>query len=1454
MGEEYVEGGEGFFSEIKNRFLDFIELVKERKALATALIAVIVVTVIALLVFGKPSLVDVQVKVMLGSTLAEDAVVQLFDAGNQVASAKTIAGVALFKQVPVKLLLAKASKKGAGSAQKEIDLTTGAREFTLTLKQEIVEGPVSVLVIDSLTNAPVADARVEYALEQETGKAVTDSNGTAALALAGSGLIRLRVSKNGFKTNVLSVLASKETIIVKLEPLSLELNVTLEDKVRLQEGLTSFVSVSVSDEEGALVAGGTARVYDSNSLLLLGQAEIVEGTAVIGNVSSDASVFINVESPGFAPYYGVNDSKQVGAGVFFNVTLARLAVDAAETRIRSISEEGNLIPSKMRLLVKPASVLAENEGLGEWVLKTARGIEYYAAANAEGFLPARSDAFYSGDDVTIPMIKATPENSGSLTVIVTDEDGNALPGASVSLTTRDGLFVYPKTVTSENGVAAFSPLALGEEYAVTAEFLGNTATAAVFLQEDSTMRLAIELNVGILSVNAFDTVTRELVAANASVYEGKVLKAKCVTPCSMRVRAGRELKLKASALDYLNFESIFLVEVGEKHFLNASLTKIRDANKPWVSLDSVENFEENSGNALETNAAFAEGSSYKIKLSFGGPNESSALGVFFRAGNLENVDLEPVGVTEIPTANLVYKSTVFLPDDANEAGECVDLLDDNTLPSADGLYKWFGLEFSGNSNRRIEFVLKVKPNAARFNVSQTSLHYSSYAVVESGGGKVFLRSPEDAILGNSFSNPAKQWCHPTAFSRAFNVSFNASNVTNVTANASATPNATALPSISPPANLTESASVWVDPATGEVKSNVQEIIMQADSIVPADALPLDLQQQEGCTLLYQFSGEFANCFGYDEANKKLWFKAQDFNNPSCAAGVKGNSLDSAEVTLTLTTTCTQKTLELPVRVEPAGFQSLYGAPDSLSPGPGSAKLVYVINELQAPRIIEVKNGVARNVSVNAGSVASIAWSGPGTLSLSHQGENVKQWTYTRNEPVFGARGDLGSRTKSCSDFLCCASAWCNPTAFQQAFTAFKVKAGEVASATAFRRGEGEPWNYLTGGKNFEFASIAQVVEPAKDILQQAGAPQPSVVPEECKPGNPAVYELHASTRDLKSWSYSTKILRLEHNLQSIQNTSLCNFLQGEGDNVTQSLNSTLASNEQASDEHSTPKIIPSFFTPLFPPTFQSQCKSANAKYVKAQTRTKDAFVLCAQTCGHPSNPFLSTAKAAYTKYLACLNTESVTAECYKELEASLAAAGGCGCVIEPLQAEAAAGVACDSLHGKYVDVPGVLPLRVARSACFAYSNSCVQYCEPQPGFVQIVPNPFTNQLYCIIHFGLTESCTPKIPSGKEALQAALCIAPSIMQKLASEKARILSYWIQLMAVYQALKKPLEEASKIKQVTKQPLTKAEASSKTVKPEAQQMAKIARDASQDATLNSLSDVFPVSNCPPNTSCKQ
>jgi len=423
--------------------------------------------------------------------------------------------------------------------------------------------------------------------------------------------------------------------------------------------------------------------------------------------------------------------------------------------------------------------------------------------------------------------------------------------------------------------------------------------------------------------------------------------------------------------------------------------------------------------------------------------------------------------------------------------------------------------------------------------------------------------------------------------------------------------------------------------------------------------------------------------------------------------------------------------------------------------------------------------------------------------------------------------------------LCCSNAWCNPTAFQQAFTAFKVKAGEVASATAFRRGAGEPWTYLAGGKNFEFVSIAQVVEPAKDVLQQAGAPLPSTVPEECKPGNPAVYELRASTRDLKSWSYSTRVLRLEHNLQSTQNMSLCNFLQGEENNVTQAIESTLASSEQASDEHSMPKIIPSFFLPLFPPTFPMQCKTASTAFVASKKSVETAYAAsqtACQTCASTTPPacpqcpsLLVNYYGKYQAFVSCLKTGDSTSCGASLMQESISLPTECPCAesfVSAVVKTVKAAESCDKTKGVYVDFPAIIPPRYSRAACFAYSDACVANCEPKEGYTMIIP--WKNQLFCVIHVGITNTCTPKPPSARQWVETALCAAPSIMQSLGDE-AKTLSYWAQLIAVYKSSKNPLAQAtSEVKALGSGTFTKAQAIANQANPN--EIKEIAEETSQ------------------------
>ncbi|NYZ78276.1 hypothetical protein H0N96_02635 [Candidatus Micrarchaeota archaeon] len=142
-----------------------------------------------------------------------------------------------------------------------------------------------------------------------------------------------------------------------------------------------------------------------------------------------------------------------------------------------------------------------------------------------------------------------------------------------------------------------------------------------------------------------------------------------------------------------------------------------------------------------------------------------------------------------------------------------------------------------------------------------------------------------------------------------------------------------------------------------------------------------------------------------------------------------------------------------------------------------------------------------------------------------------------------------------------------------------------------------------------------------------------------------------------------------------------------------------------------------------------------------------------------------------------------------------------------LKAAITSAAACDNMHSAYVDIPGILPLRVARGDCFAYSNRCEARCNPKPGKLSVLINPFNGQLYCFIHAGLSNTCSLKVPPGVELLKAGLCASPAILQKLSSRLASATSF-LALIAVYRNFKNPLSETvSGIKELGL-PITKAQ----------------------------------------------
>lgn len=423
-------------------------------------------------------------------------------------------------------------------------------------------------------------------------------------------------------------------------------------------------------------------------------------------------------------------------------------------------------------------------------------------------------------------------------------------------------------------------------------------------------------------------------------------------------------------------------------------------------------------------------------------------------------------------------------------------------------------------------------------------------------------------------------------------------------------------------SCTANGGVSYNAYSGELEfvGNVMDYQMQADTVFPADAIPFKITQP-GANVAQIELGKVESktgtngCYRYDAAKAILVFSARSDSFPSCPIVVRGDAFyngvtkitgDEAKVTFHLNAALpVTGTINVKVVLQSAGSIKL--TPTQLS-GPETPQLLFLINQKQAafgPRVLRGKSSEAQY----ADGATALAWRGPGSLKLSEDKEEIAAVNYEKLSSYFSCTGQVGLRVESCSDAFCCAGGWCDADYTATAAQRFSEYATSTARATAFRRGNGEPYKTLAaylGNKPFTLYTAAQIVEGAQTSLTTAGFKLEGA-PATCKPSNPAVYQLAISTMDGKAFTKSGKTMSLKRYAYldgtcadgftqdatqanpDYASKPLCNFLYGDCSCIRDTNEVSLASNTQSKTPK--PLKLDSYFMGT-PPKFSGPLGSA----------------------------------------------------------------------------------------------------------------------------------------------------------------------------------------------------------------------------------------------------------------------
>ncbi|MFH1779850.1 MAG: hypothetical protein ABH803_01755 [Candidatus Micrarchaeota archaeon] len=1302
------------------------------------LILLIVVCAGAWFLFFQSSLNEVVITVHSGGNLVDGVEVRVFDGNALVASGFTVNGKAVFSGLPEKQLTFKFSKTGFSARSATVDVSL-EKSFDLSLSSERDYSTSLDLRIVSQGN-PLQGVLISFSSVDGEKELYSDEAGLVSLQGLQKGFVRLTLSKQGFKTISVSVVALEGEEVQEIE-LQKENETPVDDEINAQRNVFSFsqagamLTVLIRDESGELLSG-SIKLYSVDGTLLDEQV-FSDGVAFFQSLTLGSSGFVTVQSNGFLPFSSESDAIIFSEVSTYSVVLTQEGFSDAVV-IKTINAEGELVPAKIIIFTQPKTILLETSSEGVLLQELAEG-EYYALALADGFLPKVSEAFSSGS-IVLTLEEASVLNSALITARVRNEAGTPESSARVDVT-ENGLLLLPSQSTDSDGVTDF---VLRKGASVSFNAIKNNAFAskALIVSIDEEVVLSLELYAAFLELKAFDLVSKSEVAASFKVFVDDELTASCSESCKVKIPGFKALEIETSSEGYLNsLTQLAFVSPGEVIPLSIFITPLSAVSGASVSLVGL--YDEK----YRPVSSVSPGKEYSVVLVASPANQAASQGIYLRVGSKESVDSDNAGIKYFAEAPLISKSTIFEPGSI-----CVDLSPRYINPNSEGLFKWVELVFDDAKTMQVFYKILVKDSIKE--TEKLNLFYRSWSSVENA----FSRAPEDVELGSDPDSDEKSSCYASTVYSSFDVKTPTPSV-NPTATPSVTPTPTATPTATPtptpvippgqdpeipdsqkcsnyncrvcseadclflqeagnycepeyavfPGGVKEfnscktGSGVLTDPKdydAGTLDSGVEirigenglitvpnEIEFVIDSVYPVDAVELNLVEGVSCKALLSVKSNSNSkaCFSVSEDKKILSFKSKDAGNVACPVSVSGNGMQGVgSALLEVASTCGEKkTVQL--KVTSKAIESISVSPDDLGNGDESAKLFYVVNNKQFG---------GRDLSIAGSSfdlpkvgVRVFAWNGPGVLNVKDGSSTLASFYYEQKTSYFAKTGELGKQVDSCSSFDCCASGWCTPSALSTALSEFKRVSREWAEKTIFRRGDLKP-GVLIGSTKFKFVGVMQVVEGGTQEFSKNGFR----VTSSCG-SLPGVYEVEASFNGVK-WEYKASALSLDTNLKNSANKPLlCGFGCGEGTDVKMYDHGVLCSTEQSSEEHRKYKLVLSYFTGLPPMWIPLVPVSSKTSLCKLSGTTPD---------------------------FTCVAKISTIFE------------------LKP------AGVIDFSLSD-------LLGIRYSGSECMlgvgTDSLTCIPMCKPVKGLVQ--PLVKGNQLTYVIRFGVKANCDPAIPDLKQ---------------------------------------------------------------------------------------------------------
>jgi hypothetical protein len=361
----------------------------------------------------------------------------------------------------------------------------------------------------------------------------------------------------------------------------------------------------------------------------------------------------------------------------------------------------------------------------------------------------------ASDSVTIELERITEQNSGRTIVKVIDEDGLPVKDAKVMFRYKDNDTIVELNseqnykLTDANGIAEFILGNIQQEiypYAIKYPASGGSAELAktIKLTETNYFEVVIKIGKSTLNIRALKSDGTPLqesyfevfsASDNSSVSRGKIPMVDGTY--SYELKALKEIYVVVSHEGYLSYQSeVIRLLPNETYEIEALMLKEGELAEPKVEFLGV--FK--GGRAVESLNAGNE-YEFRFRVMFPGKDRLDKAGFHFRAGDKEELALEPMFIKDVKAnADTIIKGKTYRPKKSQA-------LEELTKDKA----KWVTLEWNKpkSGSYAVSIVVKVKSDIAP--KTKMNFYYRSYAAIDSR----YIRVPADKELGELESTADK---------------------------------------------------------------------------------------------------------------------------------------------------------------------------------------------------------------------------------------------------------------------------------------------------------------------------------------------------------------------------------------------------------------------------------------------------------------------------------------------------------------------------------------------------------------------------------------------------------------------------------------------------------------------------------------------------------------------------